>query len=376
MSQIVSQNPMDITIEIVDEYIGRIPEKTLRLARDYIYEDRCIRKMRMPGRLIAELRGYHDSYIPHFELSKDLWQGGCTCSRPAPCAHIGALLLSFREHPEQFVFPPYAFAMALQNSWNVLFEATTGKNILRLVPEIAPWWMLPRNIAHTKTEPMALDNLERIIHQPQMLVDLHPSWLDDPAILNALRGWKNPQLIRKPGLLFWVKLWAYNPFLPLDHIFSSFPGEVEALTPVILAELWNPGVIPFPRERQWQRVQRLLSLLEVIPSVPIVFLWDQFAAMDPLFLGRTHALIRQGQMDQAIHYIEQHWPEDEKEQHMVRQALINWLPESKKLPYLIADCLETGSLPELQELKKHLTPEAYEDLTNLFNRRWASTYES
>lgn len=95
MSQIVSQNPMDITIEIVDEYIGRIPEKTLRLARDYIYEDRCIRKMRMPGRLIAELRGYHDSYIPHFELSKDLWQGGCTCTRPAPCAHIGALLLSF-----------------------------------------------------------------------------------------------------------------------------------------------------------------------------------------------------------------------------------------------------------------------------------------
>ncbi len=378
MSKIVSHNQVDITIEIVDAYIQTIPDKTIRKARDYLYEDRLVRKIHMPGHLIAELRGYQDVYIPHFELSDGLWQGGCTCNRAMSCSHIAALLLSFRAHREHFVFPPYALYCQLQNSWPLLYQSMPGLTLLKAMPESPPWWMLERQIAQAqlgKFAPFTIDELERIIHHPATVSDLHPSWLQDESIQTAIKNWQGPRIIRKPGLTFWLNLWSFNPYLPLDHILALFALEIEQNVPLILQQLWSPPPVPFPMERHWQRIHRLLFLLEQNSSVPIIWLWDQLDRLDPLHLARAHALLRQHGSDQAIHYLEQHWPEHPQDQHTVRQTLISWLPSDKSLPFRVADCLETGSQTELRALKTVLDPGAFRDLVTVFNHRWASSAE-
>ncbi|MCL4493822.1 MAG: hypothetical protein M1294_03305 [Firmicutes bacterium] len=375
MSHIVSQNHADLTIAIVDDYIGQIPERTRRQARDYLYEDRCIRTMSMPGRLIAELKGYHDSYIPYFELSHDSWQGACTCGRNNVCSHLAALLINFRDRPDTFVFPPYAIDQALGRPWSMVPHEVPGFRIVRLMPTPVPWWMQRRQAGQAKAGPAKLDSLEYLVHHPAMLADLHPSWLEESTIYEEIVQWKNRRLIRQAGFSFWLNLWAYNPYLPLENVFSVFHEDLENFSRVILSALWQASPVPFSSDRTWHRVHRLLSLLEPVRSVPILWLWNQFQALDPLHLSRTRALMNRDGLEPAIQYIEQHWPTDPDDQRVVRRALIDWLPVNKKLPYWVADCLESGSRQDLLELQRVLDPHSFENLETLFNRRWSPSAE-
>ena len=372
---IVSQNHTDITIEIVDDYLRQIPQRNQRHARDYLYEDRLIRTMHMPGRLVAELRGYHDSYIPYFELSHGSWQGGCTCERSG-CSHLAALLTSFLDHPDTFVFPPFAIEKALESPWNLIAEERPIQKIVRLMPNPVPWWMKKHQQGQNKPTSTKTASLEDFLRQPAMLADLHPSWLEDSVIHQGILTWDSHKVVQRPGFPFWLNLWAYNPYLPLDSVFLAFSSNLEDHVPLILSLLWRGSLIPFSPDRAWHRVHRLLSLLEPLHSSPILWLWNQFSHLDPLYLSRTHALMVRDGPESAIQYIEQHWPADPKDQHRVRRALIQWLPEQKKLPYWIAECLDTGSRQDLQDLAALLDPTSYRNLEELFNHRWTSSAES
>ncbi len=374
MSHIVSQNHTDLTIAIVDDYMRRIPQRNRRQARDYLYEDRLICAMSMPGRLIAELRGYHDSYISYFELSQGSWQGGCTC-RHASCSHLTALLIHFSEHPELFVFPPQAIEEALQRPWSFFPDDMPGLKILRLMPDPVPWWMKKRQEGQNKFDTQKIDTLEDFLGHPAMLADLHPSWLDESRIRQGILQWSDRHLIRRAGFPFWLKLWAYNPYLPLESVFSTFSEDIEGSVPLIVSLLFSASLVPFPLDRTWHRVHRLLSLLEPIRSVPILWLWNQFEDLDPIRLSRTHALMVREGAESAIQYIEQNWPTESQDQHIARRALINWLPPEKKLPYWTAECLESGSREDLHALQTILDAASYRNLKTVFNTRWASSAE-
>ncbi len=368
MSHLVSLTLTDISKEIVDEYLGRFPAKILNSARDYLYEDRLVRKLAMPGRLIAQLRGYQDSYLPHFELSGGSPQGGCTCGRYQPCAHFTALLLTFRDHPEQFAFPPYALLRGLMDPWPLLF----ADNFLNQhVPDPMPWWMLPEHLAPAKQ--WQVPSLVSVTRNPSLLADLHPSWLGRSGAGDAVDSWRDTRAIRKAGAPFWVSMWAYNPYLPLDNLFTSLAPDLPESQNLILHTLWSHTAIPFPEERQALAVRRLLGLMAQIPGSPVYWLWEQFPQTDPLYLARARWLLEQNDTEGAVRLLEGHWPADRQDQHTVRQALIAWLPVPAQLPYRIADCLETGSVDQLNALQSVLSPAVWDDLAQNFNRRWPSS---
>lgn len=364
MSTLVSLALTNVTREIVDEYLAPFPTKLLRYARDYLYEDRLIRKIAMPERLIAQLRGYNDTYLPHFELSASGPQGGCNCGHSQPCAHFTALLLAFRDHSEQFVFPPYGLYHAVKNIWPLVFEETS---LTQFIPDPIPHWMLPQPfVPQASWSPPPLD---RVVRQPSLLADVHPSWLTRPDIEETIRHW-DTVLMQKAGAVFWIALWAYNPYLPLESVFQVIGSQLPPAQPFILETLWTKRPIALPVERQVLATHRLLTLLGQIPDTPMIWLWNQFPEADPLYLERARLLMNGNQPDKAIRLLESHWPDTKEAQHTVRQAIISWLPVPDQLPYRIADCLDTGSVLELEALQTLLSPEAWHDLAQHFNHRW------
>jgi hypothetical protein len=134
--------------------------------------------------------------------------------------------------------------------------------------------------------------------------------------------------------------------------------------------LWSKKSIPFPQERLWLSVHRLLDLAASIPEMPAQWLWTQFSIADPLYLSRARLILASGDTGGMVRLLEDHWPSDRDDQHAVRQALIAWLPAHLQLPYRIADCLETGSLEGLAEMKDRLSENDWNELALTFTRRW------
>ncbi len=367
MPHIVSLSITDVNKEIIDEFVSHIPLRTLKTARDYLYEDRLVRKMAMSGRILAQLHGYQDSYLCHFELSGQLSQGGCTCQRSQPCSHVAALLLNFSEHSDEFIFPPYNLAQDLHDPWSALF---VGSALIRKVPDPSPWWSLPSEMSPGKR--FSPPEGDSVLHNPSPLADLHPSWLTAHGAFSEQEPWFDAKTIHRAGADFWIHLWSFNPYLPLEPVFSVLQKDLAAHVPTLMEALWSPSPIPFPQERLWLSRHRLLHLAASVDGSPATWLWNQFPGIDPLYLSRAQLLVEAHDLEGMVRLLEDHWPEDRSEQHTVRMALMGWLPEDRQLPYRIADCLDTGSSESLQDLKTRLPREEWEDLAENFTRRWGA----
>lgn len=354
--------------------VSTFSTRVRQTARDYLYEDRLVRRLAAPGKIVAELRGYHDRYTPHCAENSQGLQLGCSCLRRQPCAHVAALLTGFGHAPDSFLppWPPvgaepdawWAWAAGMPFAWDAIDETPPAWRRPFDADSMA-WWA-----AWTHTEaarPSAVTPPEVV------LAGLHPSWTTRPEWRAAFSDWLARRLSAGVDPGFWIPLQADNPFLPLDPLWETVTLSA-AHQSRILGLLFAPSDEPDPL-RRISRVERLMGLLARLdpPPGPAVryWLWQQFEWADPLGVERADALYAGGHRDEAVRLLEEHMPGDPASRAPIRRRLASWAEGPDQLAHLVADCVERGSLDCLETLRAHLTQSDWETLSAAIRRRAA-----
>lgn len=339
-------------------------------ARDYLYEDRLVRRTRWPSRIAAELHGYHDRYIPHCAQNSEGLQVGCTCAREGLCAHVAALLLDFEQHPDHYVpLPSYDVFRALRHdaSWD---WARGSEFPWYKIPEDLPFWRFP-------PIPEALNKWNRAFSSPihndtiifAMLKDCHPAWCESDNWQQLFQSWLAHTAKQTEDPAVWIDLIACNPQLPFDPLTMTGPALDRRVQDIVLHYLWA-----LPGGQESPPVLRLLALFTRTTDFldrPIVdWLWERFRWADPNFLNQADAYYQAGHLDQAVRLLEDRLPAHPSARHAARERLISWIGDPKeRLAHQIADVLETGSEDNLNQLRQYLPDPEWQRIREAFKTR-------
>ncbi len=330
------------------------PVRTVDGAREYLRAERLRRPVRPhPLRIAAYLHGYQDDYIPHCAQISEGLQVGCTCRRRGVCAHAAALLMDFLADPERYQPLPYVLRRMPDAAWSWLI----GREFAwQDVPEHPHPWRQPARDA-------AWPALARAFAAPPprqwtagqayaMCADTHPSWMARHDWRAAFDHWCRQILTTRDEPHGWFDLLDANPALPLDTVWQTLAPGRRDLVPRIFSGLGDMSSPPSP--------PRILALLHVLTLALgrcrlVSETWQAYRIHDPHGQAEGEAWLAADCADLAVAAWEAHLPQEAVARHAVRGRIIAQVPQSERLPYALADCLENPGPDCLEDLKPLLT---------------------
>ena len=345
----------------IHDLLSSMPSAIVQHGRDYVYQERVSHALHDPRFLLARLHGYQDSYVPFCIVQPTGLHVGCTCERSQPCAHLTALLWQYLTRPEEFMPPPPDL---LQEDDPMIPRWAAGRLPWHLVPAQKPLWQQPwddiKSLAFWDQATEQLRTIRRWTDSQlaRILPQLHPSWVQQPAWRSRwsqliMDHWHKLTQVPFP---YWWALALQNPSMPLDP-------------------LW-PAYIPLPNDTWLNAALNTMALNRAEASLYSILIdlatepglqWLQATIalkpdIDPWRLLTARILMRRNKRDQAVNLLRATWPDSVQGQHEVRRQLLEWLPLEQRLPYLVAECLESPDWGCLEALRPHLAGDAWQAL--------------
>lgn len=341
--------------------LDNIPVRIKRHAQDYLTGDRLHRRLRMGEHTVAaELIGYRDTY--HMALATTVQpELSCSCTLPTqPCAHAVALVLDLDQHFQDYTEANWKSSLKAKDALS-RWPFDEGLH-WSFIDKARPWW----RHAHQAERIATLQNLALrptvgpgIAKDPSLAIwaELDPSWLSDPAVMDAFRSWlavRSPVVPQEWSL--WVLLHWMQPLLPLSAIFlSADPPSLPAQA--LLAQMYHPA--PLIRPTAQRRVRLLEDLTLVDPDLANP-LWTLSDGLDPYHLVQADALFLANQKKKAIGLLERHLPTDKDARRQARRRLVQWTGPEDSMAHQLAMAWESGLIEDLTSIQHLMSPQAWD----------------
>lgn len=362
------KEPVETFLFYLQQHLDQMPSHIKRTARDYLAEDRLIRRVRH-GRhsFAAELRGYQDRYHPASAVHEHALATSCTCERRQPCSHAAALLMDMER--QAIVYP--------EAPWDVVQWSATDRGWewdsafpWNLVPETTPAWRLPfrpeawedlvPRLANNDYIPLSRDPRVRIWAEADL------SWWERPDVQATFSGWVQGARLESADPVLCAALLWMQPALPMVPLVNAGLMARASMAGPLMGWLWSqrPVLAPSP-----ERQQRALALLTMTDPDVAGFLWGQFPQIDPHHLALADALYLAGRPQRAVRTLEQHLPAESGARRAARGRLVEWLDLEAGIPHRTALALETGQLDFLVPVRHLIADREWKSLEDAVRTR-------
>lgn len=350
-------------VEKIIQLLDRAADYARRTGRDYLREDRLVRRFRIGGNIFAaELRGYRSTYhvVVRFRPGNDGLE--CSCDRiKQPCAHAAALLLDLQSKSDQYFELGWRAVVAAERAR--LAMPVVAEIDWNLIPDVAPWWrtvepwqaverLLPlMDRATRRGQPLARNRLTEI------WAELNPEAILLPQTQALFADWIKPyQTSARPeDGADWVALRWMQP--ALGWTVSLSPPEVAAAQiAALLHRLTDPA--PLLQTTPARRAA-LMHDLTVLDARLGHQLWT---VLRTPVLDHADALFAAGQRDWAAAWLESELPEHPALRRQARARLVDWLADEASVPHRLALAWDTGNLEWLTPVRQYLNPQEWESI--------------
>lgn len=342
--------------------LAELPMRLRNQGRDYLREDRLVRRVRIGDRFYAaELRGYQDIYHPALERAGGAWRLHCSCDRRLPCAHLAALM----DDVTHAVYPEIPWRLGTQLEHPLSAWMTDQWFPWEQVPDqLSPWQRPPGDVSwYTATRetlhvPAALQD-DRLAAQ---LAEMHPDWIAHETIGPVVERWRTGRLERPlgaPGL--WAALQWVQPRLPLEPVWIAWAANPQPARDALLQRLFDPDPAWAATGERRLALLRALTVVHRDSARPI---WEVFRYDDPWRLQEADALFVADARLEAIDVLERHMPGTTEARRAARSRLIDWLPLPDSVPHRLAMALDTGATEWVEPVRPWIDTDAW----NAFNR--------
>ncbi len=335
------KEPVETFLFDLQQYIDQMSSHIKRTARDYLAEDRLIRRVSHGGQsFAAELRGYQDRYHPTAAVHHQGLATSCSCERRQPCSHAAALLMDMEQHRLTYPEVPWDVVRvwATDRAWR--WDAHFPWD---LVPDSIPDWRLPfRAEAWETVEPrFAQEDYIPLSRDPRARIwaEADPSWWERTDFQTHFRTWvRGARLDSADPALCAALIWM-QPELPVVPLITAGLMGRPSMAGLLMGWLFQqrPVLAPTP-----ERVRRALESLTMTVPDAAEFLWGQFPEVDPHHLALADALYLAGRPQHAVRTLEQHLPTENQARRAARARLVEWLDLEAGIPHRTALALETG----------------------------------
>lgn len=289
-----------------------LPPSRREAAQDYCVQERLSLCVKRGSQLLGRVEGYQDIRYPHAAPAEPGWQVDCTCERQMPCAHVGALLLTFAKRPEQFRLWTEFLASIGDDLEQAVWEWASGHPFpWGHVTSQVPWYLrAPENVS--TVVPLAFEGLDRSGARQQhhtlqqWIRSLHPAWWADEIFMAHLRD-RLKYLARGPvtpeDWVAWIAVLSRQPECPLYLLIRAPSPPHLAVDAAFLRELWTLLTAEELSPRPSHRIAAL-ALLETYADwldrhgrgEEALHLWDQFSFADATGIHRAEWLARSGRL--------------------------------------------------------------------------------
>lgn len=287
-----------------------LPSSRREAAQDYCIQERLTLCVKRGSQILGRLAGYQDIHYPRAEAADPGWQVDCTCKRKMPCAHVGALLLTFAQQPARFRLWTEFIAGMRDDLDQAVWAWASGLPFpWEHIPSQIPWYRrMPENAPSVVL--LAFGELDRLGRGPQHQIlrqwirDLHPAWWAEAIFVSHLRD-RLKSLARgavgPEDWVAWITVLSRQPECPLYLLIPSPSPPHPAIDAAFLQELWTLVTAEALRPRASHRIAAL-ALLETYADWldrhgrgdEVLPLWTQFSFADVNGSHRAQWLARRG----------------------------------------------------------------------------------
>ena len=344
--------------------IERAPDFARRTARDYLREDRLVRRFRIGSAFYAaELRGYRSTYYVLVRLDQPEAAADCTCDRPKqPCPHSTALLLDLESKPGRYD----------ELGWRAILGADAARDAAPLtasldwssIPETPPWWRtaLADEAAARIEEMLRSSHRARALDRDpltEIFSELNPTVAASAAIQALYKKWAQEHRagIRPEDGPTWVNLHWMQPSLVSGPL-QLPPAAANSAVHTLLHRLSDPS--PW-LDTTPERLNALMHDLTVLSPDLGHQLWSYHNVS---VLSHADALFEAGHRQLAASWLESELPDDPDCRRQARIRLVDWLDVDATIPHRLALTWETGRLDWVEPVRDHLKPHEWDSIVN------------